>query len=300
MNILKRLNDKPFLKKLYSIPRSYFILTRFILSVSVGFTGMVCFIKLNGCFNFHAFYIFIGIFFLAAGASALNQFQERSFDSRMKRTMKRPIPAGLISIPHALLISILLITCGLFILIFYGNQYAMFVGLFSILWYNFIYTYLKRITSYALFMGIFTGIGPVFIGWLAAGGGLFDKECLMIAIFMSIWQVPHFLLLMLLYEDDYRNAGFPILADNHSIDFVKTLIIISSITLVVIALILVYFNVIHLVLLQLLAVIVSLMFMVILIKTLLWKTNSYKYLLISVNSYMIIFMFCLFIDSILI
>ena len=35
-----------------------------------------------------------GVFLLAMGASAMNQFQDRDFDARMERTRLRAIPAG--------------------------------------------------------------------------------------------------------------------------------------------------------------------------------------------------------------
>ena len=53
------------------------------------------------------------VFLLACGASALNQFQERELDCRMARTQKRPLPAGVLSPPHALWLSFGLVLSGL-------------------------------------------------------------------------------------------------------------------------------------------------------------------------------------------
>ena len=39
-------------------------------------------------------YLLIGMFLSASGCAALNQYLEKDFDSKMKRTMNRPIPSG--------------------------------------------------------------------------------------------------------------------------------------------------------------------------------------------------------------
>jgi protoheme IX farnesyltransferase len=277
---------------------SYLSLIRILLSLAVGFSALAGFICKNHFLNLQAWFVFLGVFLLASGASAFNQVQERDYDARMKRTMKRPIPAGLISIPVAIIISIILIAFGLQILFYYGNLNSMLVGLFSVLWYNFIYTYLKRKTAYSVFVGIFTGIGPIFIGWLAAGGNWYNRECLLIATFMSVWQMPHFLLLMLRYEDDYRNAGFPLLTDNCGIPLVKAIILLSAVFISVIALMLVKFAVINSIGLQLLAVSVSILMLMVLILKLFRKENYYRSLLMTVNIYMMLIMLCIFFDNI--
>lgn len=284
------------MKNIFPIIKTFLVLTRFFLSVSVGFTGMVCYIKMSHEIDISAFFIFLGIFLLAAGASSLNQIQERSFDAKMNRTLKRPIPAGKITVYVAFTISILLIIPGLIILFLFGNTISMFVGLFSIIWYNLIYTYLKRTTAYALFLGIFTGIGPIFIGWIAGGGNWFDVQCLVIAAFMSVWQITHFLLLTLRYEDDYRAAGFPLLTDLFNIRFIKAMIVVSTVLISLITLMFVRLEVIRSLSLQLSARIISLIILGLMIPVLHRKINGYKYLLMIVNIYMIFVMMLVFAD----
>src|SRR5271170_5961289 len=43
----------------------------------------------------------LGTLLVASGAGALNQVFERRFDARMRRTSKRPVPAGRISVANA-------------------------------------------------------------------------------------------------------------------------------------------------------------------------------------------------------
>jgi len=83
------------------------------------------------------------------------------------------------------------------------------LGLFNIFWYNLLYTNLKRVTSFAVVPGSLVGAVPVFIGWTAAGGELFNSTIVFIGFFLFIWQIPHFWLLMLKYGKEYERAGFP-------------------------------------------------------------------------------------------
>jgi heme o synthase len=166
-----------------------------------------------------------GIFLLAAGASALNQFQERIFDSRMDRTKNRPLASGILSPRNGLLWSLCLLVAGVAILSFRGSWMCLFLGLFNILWYNGLYTWLKKKTAFAVVPGAFTGAIPVFMGWSAAGGNIFDRIPVFIAVFIFLWQIPHFWLLMLKYGDEYRNAGYPVLSDLFRLSQMKRIIL---------------------------------------------------------------------------
>ncbi len=150
-----------------------------------------------------------GVFMLAAGAGALNQFQERDLDALMHRTMRRPIPSGRMRASTALVISILLIMLGALCLA--SNPVALLLGVFTVLWYNGVYTPLKRVSAFAAIPGGVVGSVPPMIGWTAAGGDVFDPRILAVAFFFFVWQVPHFWLLLLRIGDDYARAGLPTL-----------------------------------------------------------------------------------------
>ena len=150
-----------------------------------------------------------GVFLLAAGAGALNQFQERDLDALMHRTMRRPIPSGRMRATTALAISILLIVLGALCLA--SNPVALLLGVFTVLWYNGVYTPLKRVSAFAAIPGGVVGSVPPMIGWTAAGGDVFDPRILAVAFFFFVWQVPHFWLLLLRIGDDYARAGLPTL-----------------------------------------------------------------------------------------
>lgn len=184
-------------------------LIKFKVSLAVTFTALTGYIVCTGHFDNQAIVLALGVFILAGGSSALNQFQESEYDAKMPRTMHRPIPTGEISSRNAFLISISFILAGLVLLFFGFGLLPALLGLFNIFWYNLVYTNLKKITPFAVVPGSLVGAVPVLIGWTAGGGYLFDPTIIFIAFFLFIWQVPHFWLLMLKYGKEYQKAGFP-------------------------------------------------------------------------------------------
>ncbi|MCB0270929.1 MAG: protoheme IX farnesyltransferase [Calditrichia bacterium] len=155
----------------------------------------------------------LGTFLLSCGSSALNQFQEWQYDSKMLRTRYRPIPSGRISPETGLKIAIALMVSGAVILGLFTNFTAFALGLFNILWYNGVYTPLKRKTAFAVIPGSLIGAIPPAIGWAASGRGLEHPQIMAIGLFFFIWQVPHFWLLILNLSEDYQRAGFPTLSN---------------------------------------------------------------------------------------
>lgn len=151
----------------------------------------------------------IGIFLLACGSSAINHYQERERDAKMERTKDRPIPSGRISPGGALAYAMVLTLAGSWLLLVSSGFLGMQLGLLALLWYNGIYTPLKKRTAFAVVPGAVIGAIPPLVGWVAGGGSLADPRALMIAFFFFIWQVPHFWLLMLKYGNEYKKAGYP-------------------------------------------------------------------------------------------
>jgi len=152
-------------------------------------------------------FLFGAVFLLAAGTSVLNQVQESRLDALMQRTMHRPIPAGEISRPKALIISLLLIFAGTWLLSLNG-WIPMSLGLLNVAFYNLIYTPLKTRSWLAIAPGALVGAVPPLIGWTSAGLYAFHPNALFVAIFVFLWQIPHFWLLMIKYGKEYELAGF--------------------------------------------------------------------------------------------
>lgn len=155
------------------------------------------------------FFVLLGTLLLACGSAVFNHYQESNIDMLMERTKSRPIPSGQISAESALLVGITLTLLGSLLLLFFVNEIAFLLGILNLVWYNLIYTPLKRKTALAIIPGSIVGAIPPIIGWVAAGGYLFDFRILVIAFFFFIWQIPHFWLLMLKLDNDYKSANLP-------------------------------------------------------------------------------------------
>lgn len=183
------------------------------ITVFVAISSALGFILANGNPNFEMLWMIIGIFILSSGSSALNQYQEHKFDKLMVRTMNRPIPSGIILPKTGMLLSVAMIIAGEAILLVSGGFMAFFLGIFAIVWYNAIYTPLKRLSALAVVPGALIGAIPPVIGWVSGGGSLENPQIWAMALFFFIWQIPHFWLLLLIYDGDYKKGGFPTLTN---------------------------------------------------------------------------------------
>ncbi len=154
-----------------------------------------------------------GIFLLASGAASLNQYQDRQIDALMERTKRRPVASGEIASRTALVFSLLLICSGGAVLYTRSSVPALIIGFTAMVLYNGVYTYHKRKSAFAFLPGAVIGALPPVAGWTAAGGFIGDSRIIAIAAFLFIWQVPHFLIILLRYQDDYGKAGLPLITD---------------------------------------------------------------------------------------
>ncbi|MBI5361020.1 MAG: protoheme IX farnesyltransferase [Planctomycetes bacterium] len=151
----------------------------------------------------------LGVFLLAGGAAAFNQYQDRNIDGLMERTRLRPIPSGRFGASEALAVAFVFITAGLAVLFLRTTIVAFVLGMVALIWYNGVYAYLKRKTAFAVVPGALTGAIAPLIGWTGAGYSLSEPQAAGLAFFFFLWQIPHFWLLSLIYGKDYQKAGLP-------------------------------------------------------------------------------------------
>jgi protoheme IX farnesyltransferase len=196
-------------------------LTRLYLSLAIAFSALAGHIFYSGSFKITGFFVFAGVLLLSCGASALNQYQERKADALMKRTRNRPLPSGKLSPQQGLVIALMFCVSGILVLWLGTNLLTAGLGLFNLFWYNAVYTPLKRVTSYVVLIGALTGAIPPLMGWTAAGGSLLGTEIWLVALFMFLWQVPHFYLLLMKFGEEYEMAGFPSITSQYSVRHVQ-------------------------------------------------------------------------------
>ena len=223
----------------------YLELSKLKIMIPVSLTGFTGYFIFDPRLSMNLFLVSTGILLMAVSASVLNQIQEVGFDRKMIRTKNRPIPAMKIGRPQALLFFICNLIAGTAITYLAGGTIAAIIGIITILWYNGIYTYSKRITAFAVVPGALTGALPPLIGWVAAGGGIWDKPIIFIEFLFFTGQIPHFWLLILNYGKEYKNAGIPNLTDILRIDQINRLTFIWVVSSVISALFLCYFEIIR-------------------------------------------------------
>ena len=186
-------------------------ITKLRITIFVTVTTMFGFIAATGSINSKLILPAFGILLLACGSAALNHYQERNTDVLMERTKNRPIPSGKISAKSALQFSFALVILGSLLLFIGSGLLALSLGLLNLIWYNAVYTPLKKISPLAIIPGSLVGAIPPVVGWVAGGGDIFDPQIILISFFFFIWQIPHFWLLLMVLDKDYQQAGFPTL-----------------------------------------------------------------------------------------
>ena len=192
-----------------SILQSLRRLFRLELSAMVALSALAGYLFFGGSLHLHALLVTAGVGFLAAGCSALNQWQEQDLDIRMERTQQRPLPTGKLSPQAALLLASLAISSGSLLLSALPGRMPLLLGLLAVIWYNAIYTPLKRRTPFAAIPGAICGALPPLIGWTAAGGFLITHKSLILAGTLFVWQIPHTWLLLCQYREDLQRSGLP-------------------------------------------------------------------------------------------
>ncbi len=152
----------------------------------------------------------LGTALLAGGTNALNQYAERDWDARMRRTRERPIPSGRVAPGRALAFALAISAAGALYLALAVNLLTALVGVLAFAGYVFVYTPLKRRTWWCTLVGAVPGALPPVMGWTAVRGELDPLAGVLFGI-VFLWQMPHFLAIAWIYRSDYERAGFPVL-----------------------------------------------------------------------------------------
>ena len=149
---------------------------------------------------------------LGAGAcGALNQWYEADLDAKMRRTAKRPLPAGRMDRQAALHFGVGLGGFSVFLMGLATNWLAAALLAVSILFYVLVYTvWLKPRTAQNIVIGGAAGAFPPLIGWVATTGHMATLPLLLFTI-IFLWTPPHFWALSLFVRSDYAAAGIPML-----------------------------------------------------------------------------------------
>ncbi|MDA7427318.1 heme o synthase [Primorskyibacter aestuariivivens] len=214
----------------------YFALLKPRVMTLVVFTAFVG--LLAAPVSVHPFVGFCAILFIALGggaSGALNMWYDSDIDAVMKRTARRPIPAGKVTRDEALSFGVALSGFSVLMLGLATNWFAAGLLAFTIFFYVVIYTmWLKRWTPQNIVIGGAAGAFPPMIGWAAATGGISVESVLMFCL-TFMWTPPHFWALALFMRGDYDNAGVPMLTVTHGRRATRVHILVYTLLLAVLA-----------------------------------------------------------------
>ena len=155
--------------------------------------------------------VIVGGTLAAGGAHAINSWLDRDIDAVMKRTRRRPIPAGRIPAWHALVLGVVFNLVAFAVLATWTNLLAALLALTGTLIYVFVYTLLlKRWTSQNIVIGGAAGAIPPLVGWAAVTGRL-DLTALSLFLVIFCWTPPHFWALAQMIRRDYERANIPMM-----------------------------------------------------------------------------------------
>lgn len=189
--------------------KEYLILGKYRLSYTVVISAILGYL-LNPEFVLNELLLLSGGgFLLTLSSNAFNQVWEREYDKLMDRTQNRPLVKGSLSVTECILFAIVTGAGGLTLLLML-NKLSFIMGALSIFLYVFVYTPMKRLSPWAVFLGAIPGAMPPLMGYVAATGdfGLIPGILFLVQF---MWQFPHFWAIAWVLDDDYKKAGYRLL-----------------------------------------------------------------------------------------
>jgi len=147
----------------------------------------------------------------AGGASAINQFLEVKSDAQMRRTMKRPLAAGVIENPAVVLwIAGGMILMAVLLVLFIRPVMALYLFLGALIYVGVYTIWLKPRSVLNIVIGGAAGSMAVMTGGAAVGAAS-DPGVIVLALMLFLWTPAHFWALAMFYEEDYARADVPML-----------------------------------------------------------------------------------------
>jgi len=201
-------------KKMTGKLKSLFELIKLPLCLYIAFSAIFGFVIAEHDFSFDALAIGFYVMLLAWGCAVLNNIQDKAYDASFTRTCNRVLPSKKLKDKTALIISLSCIISGLLGLLFFSinrNQSIepFLYGILALVFYNFLYTLMKKHTLLAIIPGAISGMLPPLIGWSAAGAETLDQKIIIVMMILGLWQIPHFFLILLKSGRDPEDTKYP-------------------------------------------------------------------------------------------
>lgn len=186
----------------------------------------------HGVINYPLFFITVlGLGLIIASACVWNNFLDRKIDARMKRTQQRALVKGSISLRDARRFGTLLGIAGAVLLAVYTPWITFAIACLGFCIYTLLYSYWKKSSRYATFVGSIAGAIPIVVGYSAVRGSL-DMGAFFLFLLMVLWQMPHFFSIALYRLNDYTAAAIPVLPVVRGVAITKVRILLYVIAFV--------------------------------------------------------------------
>ena len=224
--------------------RSYLQLIKPGITMSNTMTGVAGFFLAASAVQFNLVALIgatVGIALVIASACVLNNIIDRDIDKKMKRTKKREVVSGSISVPKAIIFLVVLGLAGFASLLFLTNVLTFILGLIAYLWYVVIYGIAKRTTPLSTIIGGVAGSLPPMAGYTALTGSI-DAAAIILFLILFFWQLPHFYAISMFRQSDYAKAGIPVWAVRYGMKSTKMQIFISVVMYSIVASLLTFFG----------------------------------------------------------
>lgn len=182
---------------------------KFRLSMLVVISALSGYLFAGGTSYYEIFLLMVGGMLVTAASNGSNQIWERDIDILMKRTQNRPLPQKQMSVKEGIALVVLSLSIGTFML-YQLNLKSALLGLAAYVLYVFVYTPMKRISPWAVFVGAFPGAMPPLLGAVAYTDA-FGLVPGVLFFFQFVWQFPHFWAIAWVSFDDYKAGGFSLL-----------------------------------------------------------------------------------------
>lgn len=190
--------------------KAYLSFTKFRLSFLVILSALSGYLFVEGANGgLDILYLMLGGTLVTGASNGANQIWEREYDKLMKRTLSRPLPTNQMTVKEAYTVVVVSLITGSLLLL-QLNFYSMLLGLFAFATYVFVYTPMKRISPWAVFVGAIPGAIPPMLGAIAKTGE-FGLEPGILFFVQFVWQFPHFWAIAWVSFEDYKAGGYTLL-----------------------------------------------------------------------------------------
>ena len=218
------------LQAIFSKIKVYWRLIKSFQTILLLFTGITGFISSKCPFmSWQLFLLLIvSLFLTISGTTVFNMVWDRDIDARMRRTQKRPLPLGEVSVRESVILGLFLLMPGLALSFHLSFIYGLVV--FAGFFIDFvIYTiWLKRKTAWSIVWGGISGGMPILAGRVL-GTGSIDIIGLLLALAILLWIPTHIMTFNIRYFEDYSKAGVPTFAEKYGFQNTRVIVAASSI-----------------------------------------------------------------------